>query len=64
MAKNKAVATASVASGWAGAVMLKKSTRKISADGPTGRPTDIASYRVAWTQLKVSALDKPALSNL
>ena len=40
--------------GWAGAVMLKKSTRKISADGPMGRPTDRPSYRVAWTRLKIN----------
>ena len=60
---NKAVYTAiSVACGWAGAVMslCKPQNSEIrnqkldDTDGPTDGPTDIASYRVACTRLKIN----------
>ena len=54
---NKAVYTAaSVVCGWAGAVWQ---LRAVITDGPTDRRTDIVTYRVARTRLKIGLAFDP-----
>ena len=63
---NAVYATASVANGWAGAVMRFgklfgenfTSVTDLPSDGPTDRWTDRVTYRVACTRLKIALLSR------